>query len=74
MPAAALCMAATHAFFREHSVDHPVSLYAASKKANELMAYIQPSVWVACHWTAIFTVYGPGAADRPFLLLKRFWR
>ena len=39
-PAAVRCMAATRACrFRTLCVDHPVSLYAASKKANELMAH-----------------------------------
>jgi len=45
-------------FSEHHNVDHPVSLYAASKKANELMAHSY------CHLYGLkilrfFTVYGP---------------
>ena len=49
--------------FSEHdNTDHPVSLYAATKKANELMAHtVQPSVRTAGHGTCAFSPStGPG--------------
>lgn len=57
--------------FSEHdSVDHPVSLYAATKKANELMAHTYSHLY-ALPTTGLrfFTVYGPwGRPDMaPFL-------
>jgi UDP-glucuronate 4-epimerase len=60
--------------FSEHdNVDHPVSLYAATKKANELMAHSY--AWVhglACTGLRFFTVYGPwGRPDMsPFLFVR----
>jgi UDP-glucuronate 4-epimerase len=44
-----------------HNVDHPVSLYAATKKSNELMAHVHNHVH-GLHATGLrfFTVYGPG--------------
>jgi UDP-glucuronate 4-epimerase len=47
-------------FSTEHSVDHPVSLYAATKKANELMAHTYSHLY-ALPTTGLrfFTVYGP---------------
>lgn len=42
------------------NVDHPVSLYAATKKANELMAHTYAHLFgVACTGLRFFTVYGP---------------
>ena len=43
-------------FDERQPVNHPVSLYAASKKANELMAhtYLQPSLWAPRHGPALF--------------------
>jgi UDP-glucuronate 4-epimerase len=43
-----------------HNVDHPVSLYAATKKSNELMAHVYNHVH-GLHATGLrfFTVYGP---------------
>jgi UDP-glucuronate 4-epimerase len=42
------------------NVDHPVSLYAASKKANELMAHTYAHVYgLPCTGLRFFTVYGP---------------
>ena len=41
-------------------VDHPVSLYAASKKANELMAHTYAHLYgIPCTGLRFFTVYGP---------------
>ncbi len=60
--------------FSEHdNVDHPVSLYAATKKANELMAHSY--AWVhrlPCTGLRFFTVYGPwGRPDMsPFLFMR----
>ena len=47
--------------FSEHdSVDHPVSLYAASKKANELMAHTYSHLFgMPTTGLRFFTVYGP---------------
>ncbi|HEY0852741.1 MAG TPA: NAD-dependent epimerase [Bradyrhizobium sp.] len=42
------------------NVDHPISLYAASKKANELMAHAYSHLYgVPCTGLRFFTVYGP---------------
>ncbi|MCS7062784.1 MAG: NAD-dependent epimerase [Methylacidiphilales bacterium] len=47
--------------FRESdNVDHPVSLYAATKKANELMAHTYSYLYnIPCTGLRFFTVYGP---------------
>lgn len=43
-----------------HNVDHPVSLYAASKKANELMAHAYAHLYgLPCTGLRFFSVYGP---------------
>jgi UDP-glucuronate 4-epimerase len=49
--------------FAEHdSVDHPVSMYAATKKANELMAHTYSHLFgLPTTGLRFFTVYGPGA-------------
>jgi UDP-glucuronate 4-epimerase len=55
------------------NVDHPVSLYAASKKSNELMAHSYSSLFnLHCTGLRFFTVYGPwGRPDMaPFLFTK----
>ena len=42
------------------NVDHPISLYAASKKANELMAHTYSHLYrLPCTGLRFFTVYGP---------------
>ena len=47
-------------FSVHHNVDHPVSLYAATKKANELMAHSYAATYgLACTGLRFFTVYGP---------------
>jgi UDP-glucuronate 4-epimerase len=60
--------------FSEHdNVDHPVSLYAATKKANELMAHTYAHLYgVASTGLRFFTVYGPWG--RPDMALFRFTR
>ena len=51
-------------FSTEDKVDHPVSLYAATKKTNELMAYTYTHLFaVKSTGLRFFTVYGP--AGRP---------
>ena len=43
------------------NVDHPISLYAASKKANELMAHAYSHLYrIPATGLRFFTVYGPG--------------
>ncbi len=47
-------------FSTHHSVDHPVSLYAATKKANELMAHTYSHLYqLPTTGLRFFTVYGP---------------
>lgn len=47
-------------FSEQHNVDHPVSLYAASKKANELMAHSYSHLYgLPTTGLRYFTVYGP---------------
>ncbi len=47
-------------FAVSHNVDHPVSLYAATKKANELMAHSYAHLYkLPCTGLRFFTVYGP---------------
>lgn len=47
-------------FSEHHSVDHPVSLYAATKKANELMAHTYSHLFgLPTTGLRFFTVYGP---------------
>jgi UDP-glucuronate 4-epimerase len=54
-------------------VDHPVSLYAATKKSNELMAHSYSHLYgMPCTGLRFFTVYGPwGRPDMsPFIFIK----
>ena len=47
-------------FSTNHNVDHPVSLYAATKKANELMAHSYSNLYnIPTTGLRFFTVYGP---------------
>ena len=60
--------------FSEHdNVDHPVSLYAASKKANELMAHSYAHLFkLPCTGLRFFTVYGPwGRPDMALFLFTK---
>lgn len=56
-----------------HNVDHPVSLYAASKKANELMAHSYASLYgLPCTGLRFFTAYGPwGRPDMAYFLFTK---
>ncbi len=60
-------------FSEEHGVDHPVSLYAASKKANELMAHTYSHLFrLATTGLRFFTVYGPwGRPDMALFLFTK---
>jgi UDP-glucuronate 4-epimerase len=58
-------------FSVQDNVDHPVSLYAASKKANELMAHTYSHLYgLATTGLRFFTVYGPWG--RPDMALFKF--
>lgn len=58
-------------FSTSDSVDHPISLYAASKKANELMAHTYSHLYdVPTTGLRFFTVYGPWG--RPDMALFKF--
>lgn len=60
-------------FFEHQGVDHPVSLYAASKKANELMAHSYSHLYgLPATGLRFFTVYGPwGRPDMALFLFTR---
>jgi UDP-glucuronate 4-epimerase len=60
-------------FSVHQNVDHPVSLYAATKKANELMAHSYSHLYnLACTGLRFFTVYGPwGRPDMAIFLFTR---
>ena len=60
-------------FSEQQGVDHPVSLYAASKKANELMAHTYSHLFgLPATGLRFFTVYGPwGRPDMALFLFTR---
>ncbi len=60
-------------FSIHHNVDHPVSLYAASKKSNELMAHTYAHLFgLPCTGLRFFTVYGPwGRPDMALFLFTK---
>ena len=58
-------------FDENQCVDHPLSLYAATKKANELMAHSYAHLYnIACTGLRFFTVYGPWG--RPDMAYYKF--
>ncbi len=58
-------------FSENHNVDHPISLYAASKKSNEAMAHCYSHIFnLPCTGLRFFTVYGPWG--RPDMALYIF--
>lgn len=58
-------------FSVHHNVDHPLSLYAATKKSNELMAHTYASLYgLPVTGLRFFTVYGP--FGRPDMALFKF--
>ena len=60
-------------FSVHHNVDHPVSLYAATKKANELMAHAYTSLYkIPSTGLRFFTVYGPwGRPDMALFIFTK---
>ena len=60
-------------FSVHQNVDHPVSLYAATKKSNELMAHAYSHLYgLACTGLRFFTVYGPwGRPDMALFLFTK---
>jgi len=60
-------------FSVHHNIDHPVSLYAATKKSNELMAHSYSHLYgLPCTGLRFFTVYGPwGRPDMALFLFTR---
>jgi UDP-glucuronate 4-epimerase len=60
-------------FSVHHNVDHPVSLYAATKKSNELMAHTYAGLYnIPCTGLRFFTVYGPwGRPDMALFLFTK---
>jgi UDP-glucuronate 4-epimerase len=60
-------------FSVHHNVDHPLSLYAASKKANELMAHTYSNLYnIPTTGLRFFTVYGPwGRPDMAAFLFTK---
>lgn len=66
-------MNATMPFTVHDNVDHPISLYAASKKANELMAHTYSHLYqLPTTGLRFFTVYGPwGRPDMALFLFTR---
>lgn len=60
-------------FSTAHNVDHPISLYAASKKSNELMAHVYSHLFnVPTTGLRFFTVYGPwGRPDMAYFIFTR---
>jgi UDP-glucuronate 4-epimerase len=63
----------TMPFSVHHNVDHPVSLYAATKKANELLAHTYSHLYsLPTTGLRFFTVYGPwGRPDMAMFLFTR---
>lgn len=60
-------------FTEQDNVDHPVALYAATKKSNELMAHSYAHLFnLPCTGLRLFTVYGPWG--RPDMALFNFTR
>jgi UDP-glucuronate 4-epimerase len=60
-------------FSEHHNIDHPISLYAATKKANELMAHSYAALYsLPCTGLRFFTVYGPwGRPDMALFLFTK---
>lgn len=60
-------------FSTHHNVDHPISLYAATKKANELMAHTYSYLYgIPATGLRFFTVYGPwGRPDMALFIFTK---
>ncbi|PID27547.1 MAG: NAD-dependent epimerase [Candidatus Cloacimonadota bacterium] len=64
-------------FSTRDNVDHPISLYAATKKSNELLAHTYSALYnIPTTGLRFFTVYGPwGRPDMAlFLFAERIWK
>jgi len=63
----------SYPFSTSDNVDHPISLYAASKKSNELMAHTYAHLFnIPCTGLRFFTVYGPwGRPDMALFLFTK---
>jgi len=63
----------TMPFSEHHSTEHPLTLYAATKKANEMMAHSYAHLYdIPCTGLRFFTVYGPwGRPDMALFLFTR---
>lgn len=63
----------TQPFSESHNVDHPISLYAASKKSNELMAHTYSHLFnLPTTGLRFFTVYGPwGRPDMALFIFTK---
>ncbi|MGH7539955.1 MAG: GDP-mannose 4,6-dehydratase, partial [Gemmatimonadota bacterium] len=60
-------------FSEDHRVDHPISPYAATKRAAELLCYTYHHLFgIGCVALRFFTVYGP--RQRPDLAIHKFTR
>ncbi len=58
-------------FSTHDNVDHPISLYGATKKANELMSHAYSELYnLSCTGLRFFTVYGPWG--RPDMAMMKF--
>ncbi len=64
---------ATQPFREDHAVDHPISLYAATKRANELIAHTYSHLYnLPTTGLRFFTVYGPwGRPDMALFLFTK---
>lgn len=60
-------------FSTSQNVDHPISLYAATKKSNELMAYVYSYLYkIPTTGLRFFTVYGPwGRPDMAYFVFTK---
>ena len=60
-------------FYENQNVDHPISLYAATKKSNELMAHAYSHLYkIPITGLRFFTVYGPwGRPDMALFLFTK---
>ena len=60
-------------YSEKNSVDHPVSMYAATKKSNELMAHVYSHLYsLPATGLRFFTVYGPwGRPDMSYFLFTK---
>lgn len=60
-------------FSADDSVNHPINLYAATKRSNELMAHVYSHLYgLPCTGLRFFTVYGPwGRPDMAYFLFTK---